>query len=79
MNINVRSEESAVTIRSMFRHIPALRTYARQSVIVGEPLAAQQVEDKSDRMREYLETGESLNWTKKELVVLLLRDVFALR
>ncbi|MCH7624658.1 MAG: hypothetical protein IIC83_01925 [Chloroflexi bacterium] len=34
-------------------------------------------QDRHVRMREYLQTGRSMNWTDSELIALVFRDVFS--
>ncbi len=76
MNTNARTSASPATIKSMFRHIPVLRTYARRAILLEEGLSIEDDLDREARVREYMDTGKSLNWNDKEMVVLLLREVF---
>lgn len=64
-------------IQTMFSNLTHIRKYAARVLVDHEVLTDEEVQDKSTRMTEYLQTGESLNWTPKEMVSLVLREVFA--
>lgn len=68
---------SIVSIQSMFRHLPVLRRYARRAVLGDEIFDEFEEQDRHVRMREYLQTGRSMNWTDCELIALVFRDVFS--
>ena len=64
-------------IEIMFRHLPALRGYASRVLIGGEALSNEEERDRLERLAEFMTIGGSLNWTEREIVSLLLREVFA--
>ena len=65
------------TIETMFAHLPKIRAYAARAIVGGEDLPEADFIDSRDRLQAFMETGESLNWTSKEMVTLILREVFA--
>ena len=69
------TNSSVVSIQSMFRHLPVLRRYARRAVLGDEIFDEFEEQDRHVRMREYLQTGRSMNWTDSELIALVFRDV----
>lgn len=71
------TNSSVVSIQSMFRHLPVLRRYARRAVLGDEIFDEFEEQDRHVRMREYLQTGRSMNWTDSELIALVFRDVFS--
>ena len=71
------TNSSVVSIQSMFRHLPVLRRYARRAVLGDEIFDEFEEQDRHVRMREYLQTGRSMNWTDCELIALVFRDVFS--
>ena len=71
------TNSSVVSIQSMFRHLPVLRRYARRAVLGDEIFDEFEEQDRHVRMREYLQTGRSMNWTDRELIALVFRDVFS--
>ena len=68
---------SVGSIQSMFRHLPVLRRYARRALLQDEVFDEFEERDRQVRMQEYLQTGRSMNWTDRELIALVLRDVFS--
>ena len=71
------TNSSVVSIQSMFRHLPVLRRYARRAVLGDEIFDEFEEQDRHVRMREYLQTGRSMNWTDRESIALVFRDVFS--
>ena len=65
------------SIGTMFSNLPYLRRYATQAIIDERDLSEADERDKAIKLREFTATGASLNWTEKEMVVLILREVFA--
>ena len=65
------------TIETMFAHLPKIRAYAARAIIDEEVLSDSDIADSRERLQAFMETGESLNWTTKEMVTLILREVFA--
>ena len=61
----------------MFQHLPALRAYAAQTILREQQLGENEEQDRTLRMNEFRAIGKSLNWTDKEVVALLLREVFS--
>ena len=70
-------DAGAKPIETMFHHLPPLRGYAARVILRGEELSDDDESDRVRRLAEFLTIGGSLNWTEKEVVSLLLREVFA--
>ena len=66
-----------ITIETMFAHLPKIRAYAARAIIDEEELSDSDFADSRERLQAFMDTGESLNWTSKEMVTLILREVFA--
>lgn len=64
-------------IGMMFQHLPTLRAYAAQMILREQQLGEKEEQDRALRMNEFRAIGKSLNWTDKEVVALLLREVFS--
>ena len=73
------SNTHARPIELMFRHLPVLRNYASRMILTEEELTDDEERDRVERLAEFLTIGGSLNWTEKETVSLLLREIFASR
>ena len=58
------------------QHLTALREYAHRVFAQGKTLAAQEEDDKANRMREFLAIGDSLKLTAREMVALVCRSAF---
>ena len=65
------------TIETMFAHLPKIRAYASRAILDEEELSDADFADSRDRLKAFMETGDSLTWTSKEMVMLILREVFA--
>ena len=61
---------------NMVRNLETLSAYARRVILHGESLTEYEDEDRSVQLREFFGIGTSFECTKKDLVVLLYRDVF---
>ena len=72
--MTLKSAVSQNSIQVMFKHLPILREYAKRSIIMEEMLTNAEEQDRLWRLREFIETGSSLNWTEKEVVTLLLKE-----
>ena len=70
------SPASTSPIEALFVHLPVLRNYAKKMIQREEILTEDEDQDRLHRLREFQNIGESLNWTEREVVVLLLRQVF---
>lgn len=57
-------------------HIEILHGYARQTLIDGASLSATEMSDKADRFGELVELGQSFKLTLKEMVALILKDIY---
>lgn len=71
---------SAITqnsIQVMFKHLPILREYAMRTIVMEETLTHAEEQDRVWRLQEFIETGNGLNWTEKEIVSLLLKETLS--
>jgi hypothetical protein len=57
-------------------HLEALRGYARKSLAGEEPPSRLEWVDKSVRLSEFVTLGNSFKLTVKEMVALILKDVY---
>ncbi len=64
-------------IGTMFQHLPTLRAYAAHVILQEQQLGEKAEQDRAARMNEFRAIGKSLNWTDKEVVSLLFREVFS--
>ena len=71
------SPASTSPIEAMFVHLPVLRNYAKKMIQREEILTENEDWDRLYRLREFRAIGDTLNWTEREVVVLLLRQAFA--
>ena len=60
----------------MVQRLAALRGYASRVVLRGESLTADEEADYAAGMRQFLATGGSFKLTEKEMVDLVLGDLF---
>jgi hypothetical protein len=65
------------SIGIMFSNLPHIRRYAAKAIMGDDDLTEAEEQDKTARMRQFFRTGESLNWTPKEMVALILRETMA--
>ncbi len=60
----------------MREHRAVLQDYAWRSVIRGEPLSAEEDEDRLTRLKEFMAIGASFKLTEAELVAQVYREIF---
>ena len=53
-----------------------LRRYAKRTIVREDSLSAHERYDVAQRIEEFMAIGSSFKLTKKEMVILLLREVF---
>ena len=63
----------------MSQHQTALRAYAKRVMVRGDDLTPAEDDDRARRMQEYLAVGSSLNLTRKEMVAVIFRGMFAVK
>ena len=68
------SPASTSPIEAMFVHLPVLRNYAKKMLQREEILTENEDWDRLHRLREFRALGDTLNWTEREVAVLLLRQ-----
>ncbi len=61
----------------MTQHVSTLKAYAARTVAHDDALSHDEERDREVRMREYMAIGESFDLSKKVLVTLLFKGVFA--
>ena len=57
-------------------HLKALRAYARKALVDGKPLSRLELVDKSVRLSEFVNLGNSFKLTVKEMIALILKDIY---
>lgn len=57
-------------------HLEVLRGYARKVLVDGEPLSHLEQVDKSVRLSEFVNLGISFKLTLKEMIALILKNVY---
>ena len=71
---------SSIDARDMIReHQAALKRYASRALVHGESLEDADEVDKDHRMEELMALGNSLKLTKREIVDLVLGELFVVR
>ena len=60
----------------MTQHREALVEYARRALVYGEFLDQSEADDLAIRMPKFMAVGTSLRCTKRELVMLLYKELF---
>lgn len=60
----------------MSEHLTALRSYAERSVVRGEDLSPEELEDRDIRFQAYTKIGGSLKLTESEMVGLMFKGLF---
>jgi hypothetical protein len=64
-------------IEQFFHHLAALKQYAQRILVKGDTLTENEEADKSHRMTEFLQIGNSFDLSEKEMVTILYREVFS--
>ncbi|MCH7800475.1 MAG: hypothetical protein IIC24_02915 [Chloroflexi bacterium] len=57
-------------------HVEALQAYARKVLVDGKPLSRLELVDKSVRLSEFVNLGNSFKLTVKEMIALILKDIY---
>ena len=59
----------------MEQQLATLKRYAKRTVAREDSLSAHERYDVAERMEEFMSIGSSFRLTKKEMVILLMRDI----
>ena len=63
----------------MAEHMLALQEYAQRVFLEEDALTAEEDDDKTSRMRDFMSLGTALGCTKAELVTLLYEGLFRMK